>query len=195
MNLLIHFKKQRLEKLNQELILQNEKFVKKDFNLDKTLLSLLNEVQDYFQQIGESTKEGNISQLKNYLDLAVSGIDPIKLERIKTRRRDTVRIACFHCLSNLGETIESSLIEVENILLKATETIHQVVLSAYQSKFINDTIINKTNTVEEAIMLWDKLKENEQILLIDKKLRLEIHQQDTGILIDQTLSKLKTKSV
>ncbi len=195
MNLLIHFKKQRLEKLNQELILQNEKFVKKDFNLDKTLLSLLNEVQDYFQQIGESTKEGNISQLKNYLDLAVSGIDPIKLERIKTRRRDTVRIACFHCLSNLGETIESSLIEVENILLKATETIHQVVLSAYQSKFINDSIINKTNTVEEAIMLWDKLKENEQILLIDKKLRLEIHQQDTGILIDQTLSKLKTKSV
>lgn len=193
MNILIHFKKQRLESFNKKYILQNEKFVNKEFTLDKTLMILLNDIQEYFQQIGESTKEGSVSQLKNYLDLAVSGIDPLKLERVKTRRRETVRVACFHCLSALGEVIETSLNEIENILLKATETIHQVLLSAYQSKLIDDKIINETNSIEASSLLWEKLKGNEQILLIDKKLRLEIHQQDIGVLIDQTLAKLKTK--
>ena len=191
MNVLIHFKKQHLEGFNQQLIQQNEKLIKKDFDLEKTLMALLNNVQEYYKQIGENTQEGAISQLKSHLAIAVSGIDPIKQERVKTRRRDMIRIACFHCLSQLGTIIEESLINVQNIILGATETINQVLLSAYQSKLIDDVIIKKINNIEKCTSLWEKLKTNEQIFLIDKKLKLEILQQDISIILDQALSKLK----
>ena len=192
MNVLVHFKKQTLEGFNTQLIAQNEKFVKKEYDLDKTLTQLLKKVQDYFQQVGESTKESDVSQLKNYLDLAVSGIDPIKLERVKTRRRETVRIACFHCLSNLGDIINSSLLGIEEALYKSEEMLKQVTLSAYQSKLINDKMINAIKSIDEAALLWEKLTTNEQIMVIDKKLRLEINYQDINILFDKTLAKLKT---
>jgi len=192
MNVLVHFKKQTLEGFNTQLIAQNEKFVKKEYDLDKTLTQLLKKVQDYFQQVGESTKESDVSQLKNYLDLAVSGIDPIKLERVKTRRRETVRIACFHCLSNLGDIINSSLLGIEEALYKSEEMLKQVTLSAYQSKLINDKMINAIKSIDDAALLWEKLTTNEQIMVIDKKLRLEINYQDINILFDKTLAKLKT---
>lgn len=191
MNVLIHFKKQQLEAFLKLLILENEKFIKKDFNLDKSLMILLNDVQEYYRKIGESTEEGNVSQLKTHLDIAVSGIDPVKLERVKTRRRDIVKIACYHCLSSLNQTLENSLVQVKNIINEATENINQVLLSAYQAKLITDAIIKKVDTIDKCTSLWEKLKENEQILLLDKKLKLTIIQQDISIILDQALSKLK----
>ncbi|APG64871.1 hypothetical protein LPB136_05645 [Tenacibaculum todarodis] len=191
MNVLIHFKKQQLETFIKLLILENEKFIKKDFNLDKSLMKLLNDVQEYYRRIGESTEEGNVSQLKTHLDIAVSGIDPVKLERVKTRRRDIVKIACYHCLSSLNQTLENSLVLVKNIINEATENINQVLLSAYQAKLITDAIIKKADTIDKCTSLWEKLKENEQILLLDKKLKLTILQQDISIILDQALSKLK----
>lgn len=191
MNVLIHFKKQQIEAFIKLLILENEKFIKKDYNLDKSLMNLLNDVQEYYRKIGESTEEGNVSQLKTHLDIAVSGIDPIKLERVKTRRRDLVRIACFHCLSRLNETLENSLVHIKNTIANATENINQILLSVYQAKLITDEIILKTDTIEKCTSLWEKLKKNEQIALMDKKLKLDILQQDISILIDQALAKLK----
>lgn len=191
MTVLIHFKKQKLEGFMQQLISQNEKFIKKEFDLDKTLMQLLNNAQEYYRQVGESTAEGTVSQLKTYLDLAVSGIDPINMERVKTRRRDLVRTACFHCLSNLGDALHNSLNTIETLLIGSSETIHQLLLSAYQSKLITDELIKKTDTIEKCTVLWEKLKTNEQIALIDKKLKLDILQEDISILIDMAFSKIK----
>ncbi|MFB9057784.1 hypothetical protein ACFFU9_13640 [Mariniflexile ostreae] len=191
MTVLIHFKKQHLEGFNQELISQNEKFIRKEYDLDKTLMHLLNDVQAYYGQVGESTSESQISQLKTYLNLAVSGIDPISLERVKTRRRDLIRTACFHCLSNLGDVLRHSLQTVEDLLFRASETIHQLILSAFQSKLLTDALIKKTDNIEKCTALWKSLKTNEQISLIDKKLKLDILQEDISILIDMTFSKLK----
>jgi len=191
MTVLIHFKKQQLEGFIQQLIFQNEKFIKKEYDVDNTLMQLLNDVQEYYRQIGESTQESTISQLKTYLDLAVSGIDPISLERVKIRRRDLVRTACFHCLSNLGDALQNSLKTIEILLLSSLETIHHLLLSAYQSKLITDDLINKTDSIEKCTALWEKLKSNEQISLIDKKLKLDILQEDISILIDMAFSKLK----
>lgn len=191
MTVLVHFKKQQLEGFMQQFILQNEKFVKKEYDLDKTLMTLLNLVQDYYGQVGDSTAESAISELKTYLDLAVSGIDPIHLERVKTRRRDLVRTACFHCLSHLGETLRNSLSIIENLISTSTETINQVILYAYQSKLISDNLINITDNLEKCTALWNTLKDNEQIAVIDKKLKLDILQEDISILIDIAFSKLK----
>lgn len=191
MTVLVHFKKQHLEKFLQHFISENEKFIKKDFDLHKTLMQLLNDTQEYYGQVGESTQEGSVSQLKTYLDLAVSGINPITMERIKTRRRDLIRTACFHCLSSIGETLQNSLHTIENLLHESSETINQFLLSAYQSKLITDELIHKTDSIEKCTALWETLKSNDQIALIDKKLKLEILQEDISILIDMAFSKLK----
>ncbi|MFD2826530.1 hypothetical protein ACFSYG_08595 [Leeuwenhoekiella polynyae] len=192
MRIFLHFKKQQLELFNSRLIAENEKFIRKEFSLEKSMMQLLIDVQDYFKQVGESSNEENISRLKIYLDMASGGIDPVKMERTKTNRRDMLRIACFYVLSQLGEHLDQALRILIDSIEKAKETLNQVILSAYQSKLITDTHIKKTDSLDKCAKLWEQFQQNEQIKLIDKKLKLEVLQQDINILLDQTLTKLKT---
>ncbi len=192
MKVLVHFKKQHLETLSQRLVLQNEKFINKDFDLDKTLMTLMSEVQEFFRQIGASNPQSTVSQLKTHLDLAVSGINPNTQERVKTHRRDLVRTANYYCMSGLANVIQEQLEDIENVINEASNTLNQVLLSAIQSKLITDHLLNTTDTIEKCTKLWEQLKANEQIALIDKKLKLDILQEDISILMDKAFTKLKS---
>ena len=192
MRVFIHFKKQQLEQFNSRLIGENEKFIKNEYGLEKSIMKLLLDVQEYFKQVGASSKEETISRLRIYLNMASGGIDPVKMERIKTHRRDMLHKACFYVLSQLGEQLEESLSILTDTLEKAQQTINQLILSAYQSQVITDAHIKKTDSLKKCEKFWELLLQNDQIKIIDKKLKLEVLQQDINILLDQTLTKLKT---
>ncbi len=191
MQILVHFKKQQLERFTSLLIEANESYIKKSFQLNEDLTALLNNIQTYYQQIGDSMNESNVSQLKIYFQTALSGIDPIKLEKVKSGRRSIANIAAFHCLSELNMILGASLQIVIEILNTASETISQIILSAMQSKLLNNQDIIQSDTIEKSETLWSSLRSNEQVMLVEKKLRLELLPQDIYIIADQIFEKIK----
>ncbi len=193
MQVLVHYKKQQLEKFISALVELNELDISKSYDLSKSLADNMNTAQNYFQQIGDSTNESTLSQLKIYLETALSGIDPIKLEKVKIGRRANITIAAFHCLTELNNVFRSSLITVNETLTKSTETLNQLVLSALQAKLITEKDLIESDSIEKITIVWQNLTTNEQIRLVEKKLKMELLPQDIYLLVDQIFEKIKNQ--
>lgn len=191
MQILIHFKKQELEKHMTSLIQLNEAYIKKSHALNESLINTLKEVEAYFKQIGSSTNESKVSQLHLYFQTALNGIDPVQLQKVKTGRRALVATAAFYCLNEMHEILQKALQKVLDVLQNTEETLSQLMITALQNNLINDETIETSNNIEQIQQLWENLLSNDQIKMFDKKLRLEILAQDIYLLISTIFEKFK----
>jgi len=191
MQILVHFKKQELEKHMDSLIQLNDAYIKKSYGLNESLINTLKEVEAYFKQIGSSTNESKVSQLHLYFQTALNGIDPVQLQKVKIGRRALVATAAFYCLNQLHEILQTALQKVLEVLQNAKETLSQLMITALQNNLINDDIIEASNNIEHIQQLWKTLLNNDQVKMFDKQLRLDILAQDIYLLISTIFEKFK----
>lgn len=191
MVVLLHYKVQNLNKFKTKLVGLHQLYEEKAYGIEDRLERLLKECSDYYEQIGESKEELQVSKLKTYLQTARDGYNPQTLEKIRTHKRSNLRIAVYHCLSSLGECLRASLIKVDKKIEEAKDLLNNLVLSIIQSGTISNENIQKCNSIKRCELLWEKLKGDKQIGLIDKKLKLNIASQDIHILLDDIFTRLR----
>jgi len=191
MKVFLHYKKQKIEQFIERWMHQNESYNQRAYDFDKSFVLLLADTKTFYKEIGETNKEAKISQLQIYFETALKGVDPLKLEKLKTGKRQNISISSFHCLTNMGNLLQDSLADIATKLQEAEETISQIILSGIQTKIIDDAMLQAINNIDKSKQLWTQLTQNEQISLIDKKLRLTMHQEDIPILVDGIITKIK----
>ncbi|HFU74631.1 MAG TPA: hypothetical protein ENK88_00210 [Campylobacterales bacterium] len=191
MKTFIHYKKQRLETLLNNLNELNELYIKRSFSFQETLFNFLQETIEFYEQIGENSSSSKVSQLNIYLETAKKGINPQTLEKLKTGKRENLWIASYHILDELSSLLQNNLLTLELEITQARELVEQVILSAIQSKLITDSNLKELTSQDKIIDLWKNLSKNEQIKLIEKKLKLSITQDDIIILCDLVCSKIR----
>ena len=192
MKTLVHYKKQRVEEFIGKLSLLNELYIERAFSFDEELNKFLQEVMEFFEQLGESLNSSKISQLKIYIETAQKGINPQTLEKLRTGKRENIWIASYHILDEMGILLQESITEIETKISEARELVEQVIISAVQLKLIGDDDLKRLHTQKEISMLWSNLSKNEQVKLIERKLKLSITQEDIVILCDKVCSKIKS---
>ena len=192
MKTLVHYKKQRVEEFINRLSLLNKLYVERSFSFDDELHKFLQEVMEFFEQFGETLNSSKISQLNIYIETAQKGINPQTLEKLKTGKRENIWIASYHLLDEIGILLQESIMEVETKISEARGLVEQVIISAMQLKLIGDDDLKKLHTQKEIAMLWSSLSQNEQVKLIERKLKLSITQEDIIILCDKVCSKIKS---
>jgi len=192
MKFLVHYKKQILIDLIQKHSALNDLYIQRSFSLDTQLTILLQDSEKFFEQLGITIKASEISALRVYVETALKGINPQTLEKLKLNKRNNIWISTFHVLSELGILLRDSLYETEIQIQEASALIEQLVLSAIQSHLIDDNTLLKMKDLNQIKLLWEQLIQNEQILLIEKKLKLSVTQEDIFILLDKTFNKMNT---
>ena len=191
MKTLIHYRKQRVESFLNRLSSINELYIERSFSFDALLVDYIKESIEFYEQVGESSSSSRISQLNIYLETAKKGINPQTLEKLKTGRRENIWIASYHILDELGSLYQNTLMELELQITQAKELVAQVILSAIQSKLISDDDLNGLHNQDEIRSLWKSLSQNEQVKLIERKLKLSITQDDIIILCDLVCSQIR----
>jgi len=191
MKTLIHYRKQRVESFLNRLSSINELYIERSFSFDALLVDYIKESIEFYEQVGESSSSSRISQLNIYLETAKKGINPQTLEKLKTGRRENIWIASYHVLDELGSLYQNTLMELELQITQAKELVEQVILSAIQSKLISDDDLNGLHNQDEIRSLWKSLSQNEQVKLIERKLKLSITQDDIIILCDLVCSQIR----
>ena len=190
MKTLIHYKKQRVEEFIAKLSLLNTLYIDRSFSFDTQLMDFMKESEMLFEQLGESSKISQISQLNIYFETAQKGINPQTLEKLKIGKRENVWIASYHVLDGMSDLMQDSIIKVELEIGQATELIEQVILSAIQSGLIGDVDLKELRDQESIKKLWRNLTQNEQVKLIERKLKLSVMQDDIIIICDKVCSKI-----
>ena len=190
MKTLIHYKKQRIEELISKLSLLNTLYISRSFSFDTQLMDFMKENEVLFEQLGESGKTSQISQLNIYFETAQKGINPQTLEKLKIGKRENMWISAYHVLDGMSDLLQESLGKVEFEINQATELMEQVILSAIQSGLINDSDLKELHTQESIKELWKNLTQNEQVKLIERKLKLSVMQDDIIIICDKVCSKI-----
>ncbi|HFU74654.1 MAG TPA: hypothetical protein ENK66_00255 [Arcobacter sp.] len=191
MKTFIHYKKQRLETLLNSLNELNELYITRSFSFQEILFNFLQETIEFYEQVGENSNSSKVSQLNIYLETAKKGINPQTLEKLKTGKRENLWISSYHILDELSSLLQNNLLALELEITQARELVEQVILSAIQSKLITDSNLKELTSQDKIIDLWKNLSKNEQIKLIEKKLKLSITQDDIIILCDLVCSKIR----
>jgi len=192
MKTLIHYKKQRLEEFINRLSLLHGLYIERSFSFDTELSTFVKDSIDFFEQLGESSKALELSQLNIYVETAKKGINPQTLEKLKTGKRENIWIASYYLLDKTSSLFQNAIIETDLTINQAKELIEQVILSALQSKLINNNTLKELHKQEEIDTLWRDLSQNEQVEIIDKKLKLSVTHEDIIILCDQICSKIRS---
>lgn len=191
MKVLVHFRQQQLEGFVEQLIELNELYINKSYQLNNQLIDLIKNIEAFFKQIGDSTNESKIAQLTLYFHTALDGIDPIQLVKLKIGKRNLINTAAFHCLNELHNLIQTELEKVNQVLKEGEEPIAQVILTAMQNNLIDENNLEESNNLETEKQVWTNLLSNQQIKMLNKKLRLTILSQDIYLLINKIFHQLK----
>jgi len=187
----VHFKQKNIKNFAKKLIILNEDYKNRTFDFESKIKDFFVEMQDFFKQIGDSKYETQVSQLSIYYETALKGIHPLKLEKLKIGRRENIWISAFHCLSTLNEIVQENLGNIETLLKESNEILSQIVLSAIQNQLITQAQMEEADNISKVEALWNSLKQNQQISLVDKKLRLTITNNDVFLLLDEIFSTIK----
>jgi len=190
MKTLIHYNKQRLEELINRLSLLNTLYIDRSFSFDAQLIDFMRESEMLFEELGESGKVSQVSQLNIYFVTAQKGINPQTLEKLRIGKRENIWIASYHVLDGMSDLMQASIMKVEGEISQATELIEQVILSVIQSGLIGDVDLKELHDQESIKKLWNNLTQNEQVKLIERKLKLSVMQDDIIIICDKVCSRI-----
>ncbi len=191
MKVLVHYKQQQLEGFLNRVSALNEQYIARSLKFEPLYLHLLKECQDFFQQIGDSSNESEVSRQRVYYETARKGINPQTLEKLRVGKRENTWIAAFHTLSNVTSNLQEALAKVEQTLEDTNETLGQVVLSALQSKLITEADLQLAGDSSRIASVWRKLTQQPSLKLIERKLRIRITEHDIYILVDKIFTKIQ----
>jgi len=191
MKKLVHFRYQKFEELLQKISEQNELYIARSFSFNKQYQVFLKECQDFYEQIGDTNNKAELGKQRIYFETALKGINPQSLEKVGVGKRENIWIAAFHTLSIVATCLQTSIVALEQELAESKALLGQTILSALQSNLLTNELLQKIEGVEQTEHLWKQLIQENQIQLIDKKLKLSISDIDIYIILDKIIVSIK----
>lgn len=190
MQILKHYIVQNVEKLLGDLNLQKEALLGNEYGVDQQCILIVEEGASFLNKIGEASLESKLKNFAVILHTCMSGVHPFSMELLKTNKRQFVKAFTQEALVKTCTILEDFLDKQNTKLVEATEQLNQVLLSIYQS---NPSIIESLNNLDAIENFWEGLcQSNPQVMLLNKKILLEITKNDIHILLDKSISKIKT---
>ncbi len=191
MQFFLHYKVQQVNYFLSRLSNLNELFKNKKFQFEKEFYTLTDSLINYFEQVGDSSNQSEAEQIRNTFQMSNEGVDPIKLELIKTYRRVMKRTTAFHCLSRITEILQNELQKAKSKLEQAEQTIGQLVLSLIQAGAITPEELSEDLDQEKLEIIWHRLSQNENVKLHERNLKLTIAVEDIFLLFTSVMLKIK----
>ena len=190
MKTLLYYKKQRLEEFLYQLTVLNQYYIERRYELEDELVLFLEKLEHFFQELGESNYQAKVSHLLVYYHTAKRGINPQTLEKLKLGKRENSWIGIFHVLESVTEILTDDYEQLNEKLEEASALLNPLILSAIQSKLITEKQLEALEKRENLESLWIELLAHEQVMLIEKKLKLSMEKEDIFILLDMAFSKI-----
>lgn len=188
----IHHKVQAIDKLLGFHNQVRQLYIDKSFEFENNYKELLHDSKTFLKSNGTNEQIAQVLNLEGMFETANKGINPFELKKVNTGRRILKMMIANHGLSELLNLLKTFYEKEESKIEEASEMLSNTLLSLIQSGVLNNNKINDLNSIPKIELFWNNLKnQNESILLIDKKLKLKIINEDIYLILEKILNKIK----
>jgi hypothetical protein len=166
-------------------------YLDKSYLYETELQLFLKNLQYYFSEISDSTKESEVLKYSGMLQTIKKGFDPIKLEKIATARRDFFWGMAFHINQEIQQLLVNMLASEEQKLSEADDLLSNTFLSLIQNQILSNQELKKLNNTIAIELFWTSIvKQNTTIAVLDKKMKMKITAEDIYLLIEKIVVKI-----
>lgn len=176
-----------IKKFNKVQTLLNEK----SFEFDGELNVFLNEMLEYFKSTGDNMHESEILNFIGRLQTVKRGFNPVKMQKIESGRRELFWGFAFSVHESIFNILQQ-LYDKEDLKLKeGEELISNLFVTLYQNNLLSDEKIKELDSIDKIEQFWKfLLTQNTSISSINKKLRMNLIDEDIFLLIEKVLAKI-----
>lgn len=187
----IHHKIEVLEDLIKKFKKVQTLLNDKSFEFDGELNLFLNEMLEYFKSTGDNMHESEILNFIGRLQTVKRGFNPVKMQKIESGRRELFWGFAFSVHESIFNILQQ-LYDKEDLKLKeGEELISNLFVTLYQNNLLSDEKIKELDSIDKIKQFWKfLLTQNTSISSINKKLRMNLIDEDIFLLIEKVLAKI-----
>lgn len=187
----IHNKVKVIEDFFTEFNEVQRLYYNRSFDFDHRFTSFLTELSSYFKNRGESSKESEVLRILNMLQTVRRGFNPFSLEKISVGKREQLWGFSFNGIENINSILQEIYQKEITKLEEGEEILTNLILSLFQQGTLTESNLKELNTIPKIESTWISiLAQNGSISLINKKLLVQIINEDIYMLIERIILKI-----
>ena len=192
MRLFLHQDLQRLAGYLDGVRRLGDAYRTRAFDLDDRLEPWLAELEDFFRRRPKSaTQSAAFATLRNQLETARRGINPVTRELQKTGRRVLVATTAFAILETATAHLTDAYAEGHRKVEEATQLLQPTLLSALQAGFLATADVEVAKASPDAAgPLWDTMAGRVELRQITQRVLLLVTRQDALLLLFEAVGRL-----
>jgi hypothetical protein len=184
--------REQLLLVKNKLVIAFEKNITRDIYATEALMATIELLAAKCKERGLVQCETKALALQSELVTLQRGYHPQNLEKITIKRHEITTAYSYKILQALEELLRNNLQQIDDALKEAETLLQQIVIMSIQLGKLNDDLLKKLNTQLEVEKFWASLSTDDNISIVQKRLKLMISTHDVIILLMQQIDKLKS---
>ncbi|MCU0335252.1 MAG: hypothetical protein MUF62_09415 [Chitinophagaceae bacterium] len=166
-------------------------YEQRDFHFDDKLKAWLQQCDQFFEQHNGPVERSRIKELYTDFITLLRGTDPYTFTKIESQKRAQELNIGYRIAKQALEVVTVYYEKVDARLKEAEQLIGQLLLAMLQAEMITMVALGKIKTQRQLEALWKKMGEDKQLLVVQKKVLLQISRYDAVLLLEKCLAALR----
>lgn len=188
----VHAQLAMLEESIHQLNELSHLFNKNDTYLDKKIMYYLDHRIDVLKQQNSNELVSIFEGVKSTMNMAMQGISPYTLEKIKIGKNGMVKGVCYRVLQQLQDVLFPQLEKHKATIEKAQELMKQLILGALQREKFDPERIALPITNQKLETIWAAMLHDDVLKMFAYNIKLIVLHQDALLLLETFLNQLKS---
>jgi hypothetical protein len=166
-------------------------YEQKDLDFSQRLQFWLKECDQFFEQHNGPVQRSKIKTLHTDFVAVLRGNDPFTFQKFESNKRAQAMNIGYRIAKEALQVVIDYYNKIEALLEEARQLIGQIVLAALQGVLISITEFESAGTQGALDLLWRKIATDKQLLLVQKKVLLNVSRIDALLLLEEVRDSMK----
>lgn len=166
-------------------------YEEKDLDFAQKLKVWLLECDQFFEQHNGPVQRSKIKTLHTDFVAVMRGTDPFTFQKFESNKRAQAMNIGYRITKDALQVVMDYYNKIDNLLEEARQLIGQIILAAFQAGLISLAEFESANSQQALDSLWKKIALDKQLVLVQKKVLLNVSRIDALLLLEEVRDAMK----
>ncbi|HSC54880.1 MAG TPA: hypothetical protein VLC98_14705 [Phnomibacter sp.] len=166
-------------------------YEEKDLDFASKLKDWLQESDQFFERHNGPVQRSKIKTLHTDFAAVMRGTDPFTFQKFESNKRANAMNIGYRITKDALQVVMDYYTKIDTLLEDARQLIGQIVLAALQGGLITQSEFETATTQPALDLLWKKIATDKQLVVVQKKVLLNVSRIDALLLLEEVRAALK----